>query len=81
MYTDQNQWSEHLLKLVWQKGIIIPNYPKEQYRLDTNGRIMQFDHFESTKEYSWRIIRKNQPEKKCSPNTDSNLLEPISNKI
>lgn len=45
--TDQNgnQWSEELIREVWNKGQIIPGFNPDKYRKDSCGAWMQFDKF------------------------------------
>lgn len=45
--TDQqgNQWSEELIREVWNKGQVIPGFNPDKYRKDSCGAWMQFDKF------------------------------------
>lgn len=45
--TDQqgNQWSDEIIKLVWEKGRIIPGFNPDKYRKDCCGAWMQYDKF------------------------------------
>lgn len=50
------KWPNDLLKLVWEKGIIIPNYPQDLWRLDYCGGIMNFtEHGNTDSKYGWEI--------------------------
>jgi hypothetical protein len=45
--TDQNgnNWSEEIIKAVWNKGNEIPGFDPDKYRKDCCGAWMQFDKF------------------------------------
>lgn len=58
-YVKTDDLDEHFIRLVWQSAAIIPNYPKEMYRIDIKGRIIQFDQFGSGSKHGWRIININ----------------------
>ena len=49
-------WHEHVIKLVWEKGIEIPNYPRDTWRLDYCGGVMHFPDFGNrNNQYGWEI--------------------------
>lgn len=51
-----DSWPETEKNMVWNKAIIIPNYPKDVYRLDHCGRIICFDYFgNENHSYGWEI--------------------------
>ena len=48
-------WDDTTKKMVWSKGIVIENYPTEEWRLDYTGMIMQYSKFGAGSDYSWEI--------------------------
>ena len=49
-------WRNDMIKMVWEKGIVIPNYPKDKWRIDQCGGVMSFtDHGNRDSKYGWEI--------------------------
>ena len=50
------KWTDDIKKLVWEKGIIIPNYPKNLWRIDYCGGIMHYPEYGNrSNKYGWEI--------------------------
>ena len=47
-------WPESTKLAVWEKGTIIPGYPKDVWRRDKCGAVMKYsDHGDRTSKYGW----------------------------
>ncbi len=53
---DGNAWTQKQIEQVWGKGILIPHFSPESWRLDKCGVIIKFDEFgNENSEYGWEI--------------------------
>jgi 5-methylcytosine-specific restriction endonuclease McrA len=49
-------WSDQIIKAVWEKGQVIPEYPPEIWRLDKYAALMKWADFGDRKsKYGWEI--------------------------
>lgn len=74
---NENKWTPNMIKMVWQKGTVITNHPKEQWRLDKHGMLMYFDHYDKMDEaHGWHIGNIT----KDLPSLALNNVEPVNNR-
>lgn len=71
------KWPDEMKKLVWEKGIVIPNYPKDIWRIDPFGGVMNFqEHGNRENKYGWEIDHINPVAN--GGNDDLKNLQPLS---
>lgn len=53
---DGGSWTAEIIKAVWNKGRIIPNYPPDVWRWDKCGSVMKFsDYGNRNSDNGWEI--------------------------
>ncbi len=51
-----NPWSDEIIRLVWQKGQVMPNVSPVAWRKDICGSLMKFyEHNNRDSDYGWEI--------------------------
>jgi 5-methylcytosine-specific restriction endonuclease McrA len=70
-------WSDDTIKIVWNKGRIIPNFSPDDWRWDKCGLVMKFaEHGNRNSEHGWEIDHINPVSNGGGDNYDN--LQPLN---